>query len=170
VDFDAMGRPRKPSKIKEIEGNRSKIAIASFKTDPRGNGFPNMPPRFTALEEELWMDVTESLPDGILSAADTAILERFVTAWARHREARIKLQETGLLVRSATGPIRNPLLVVINQAAREMHAAGAELGLSPVSRARLADGESYGHDPMNWLLDHEDDPDEPEIQTPRRVQ
>lgn len=100
----------------------------------------------------LWLDVVASLPDGILSSADDGILERYVVAWARFRDAKKRVEETGTLVKSVHGPVRNPLLIVMSQATKEMHAAGGELGLSPVSRARLAALDTFQDDPMAMLL------------------
>jgi P27 family predicted phage terminase small subunit len=147
-----MGRLPKPARIKMIEGNRSKIAVAKLKSDPQGLGPPRLPPGLSEAEELLWLDVVASLPDGILSSADDGILERYVVAWARFRDARKRLAETGTLVKSVHGPVRNPLLIVISQATREMHMAGSELGLSPVSRARLAALDTFQDDPMALLL------------------
>lgn len=148
-----MARPPKPMQVKIAEGNRSKVALAKLIPDPQGKGTPHMPPDLTPVEEEMFMDVITSVPDGLLSAADDGVLERYVSAWSRFREARLQVAKVGLLVRSPVGPVRNPLLVVMHNAAREMAAAGSELGLSPTARARLTTGGKTGPDPMDWLID-----------------
>jgi P27 family predicted phage terminase small subunit len=159
------GRPNKPMSVKLAEGNRSKVALSKLIPDPQGKGHPHMPPGLSTTEEEMFMDLMGSVPDGILSAADDGIIELYVSAWARLREARLQVAKVGLLVRSPTGPVRNPLLVVINNAAREMRAAGAELGLSPVSRAKLTLSSKSGPDPMDWLIDGIGEFDENDIPT-----
>jgi P27 family predicted phage terminase small subunit len=93
-----------------------------------------------------------------LTRADDAILERFAVAWAEYREVHATITRTGKLVNSPQGPIRNPLLVVRNNAAKEMHAAGSEIGLSPVARARLAAPNAVDDDPMALLLGEDGDP------------
>lgn len=146
------GRGPKPAQTKIIEGNRSKVSIAKIGRDPAGLGFPRMPPGLSDGEEELWLDVVASLPEGLLTSADEGILERYVRAWFRYRGACKKMAETGILIKSPNGPVRNPLLVVVNQAERAMHAAGAEIGLSPVARARLANTDFGESDPIGMLL------------------
>jgi P27 family predicted phage terminase small subunit len=152
------GRPKKPTQIKILEGNRGKFAKASLKPDARGIGRPRMPAHLIPEEQELWQDVIASLPVGLLSRADEAALERMAVAWAEFREAQQMIRKTGKLVQSPQGPVRNPLFVIRNQASREMHLAGEVLGLSPVARARLAASETPDDDPMALLLGPDDDP------------
>lgn len=159
----SRGRKAKPMQTKIAEGNRSKVALAKLIPDPQGKGTPHMPPELTAVEEEMFMDVITSVPDGILSAADDGVLERYVSAWSRFRDARLQVAKVGLLVRTPKGPVRNPLLVVIHQAAKEMAAAGSELGLSPAARSRLTLGGKTGPDPMDWLIDGVGEFDENQI-------
>lgn len=151
------GQKPKPALVKQLEGNRSKIARAKLLADPRGNGVPRVPAHLSADERALWSDVVRSLPVGLLTRADEGCLERYAIAWARFREASKKITMSGLLIQSSLGPIRNPLLVVQNVAAKEMHAAGSELGLSPVSRARMAAPGSFEDDPMELLLGMDED-------------
>lgn len=153
------GQKPKPSQIKILEGNRSKVAVANLGPDLRGISSPRVPLHLSADERKLWADVVASLPVGLLSRADETILERFAVAWARFREAGRLIAKSGLLVQSPQGPIRNPLLVVQNACAKELHAAGSDLGLSPVARARMSQIGSEGDDPMALLLGMEGDAD-----------
>ena len=146
------GQKPKPKQIKVAEGNRRKVGQASIPDEPRGIGAPRVPAHLTADERRLWADIVGSLPVGLLSRADDFILERMAVATVRYREATRKIAATGILVSSPQGDIRNPLLVVQNIAAKEMHAAGSELGLSPVARARLAAPTAGDDDPMALLL------------------
>jgi P27 family predicted phage terminase small subunit len=150
------GRKPKLTALKLIEGNPGKRKLHA---DLVGVGAPIMPPHLSELELFFWHATIAAIPPGVLSAADSAILERFVTAWARFRECQQQLARTGLLVRGMSGPIRNPLLAVQRQASAEMHAAGAELGLSPVSRTRLGNPAADKNDDFEWLLG--DNPDLP---------
>ena len=153
------GHNRKPRAIKRLEGNRRKVARAELeKEEPRGMGRPRLPVHLSTEERRLWSDVVSSLPSDLLSQADEAVLERFVVAWAEFRDAHVKITKTGTLVQSPQGPIRNPLLTVRHQAAREMHLAGGEIGLSPVARARLTTEGREEDDPMALLLGDDLDP------------
>jgi P27 family predicted phage terminase small subunit len=151
-------RHRRPGPIKELEGNRAKQGKAKLKPDPRGIGQPRMPDHLTEIERELWADVVASLPVGLLSRADDAVLERMATAWARWRRVKIKIDETGDLVKSSMGPVRSPLYPVLHAAEREMQSCGEVLGLSPVSRARLVAPGAAAEDPMELLLGMDGDP------------
>lgn len=151
------GQKPKPTQIKIAEGNRSKVAKDQLRPDTPGLGRPRVPMHLSAEERRLWADVVRSLPPTLLTMADEAVLERFAIYWARFREAGKMIAKTGLMVQSPNGPIRNPLLVVQNACSKEMHAAGSEIGLSPVARARMAGAGSEEDDPMELLLGGDDD-------------
>lgn len=142
----------KPSQLKIAEGNRSKLGEDKLKPDPQGKGKPNLPPDLAEDEIAMWHAVVASLPDGLLTSADDGILERYVVSWARFRNARILLRTMGMTITTERGVVKNPLLTIIIQANKEMHAAGGELGLSPVARARLAALDLNEFDPMSMLL------------------
>lgn len=164
------GQKPKPSMIKELEGNRSKLGRAHLRPDARGIGVPRPPVYLTADQRALWADIVASLPVGLLSRADEQVLERMVVAWSRYRECQIKITASGLLIQSPQGPIRHPLLVTQARADREMHAAGEVLGLSPAARARLSASESPEDDPMALLLGEDGDPDGAWATSPRTRQ
>lgn len=164
------GQKAKPKQIKVLEGNRSKVAKAKILDEPQAKGVPRVPGHLSAVERTIWADVVRSLPVGLLTRADDGMLERYVVAWHRFREATRQIAKTGYLVQASFGPIRNPLLVVQNVAAKEMHAAGSELGLSPVARARMAAPANFDDDPMALLLGDDMDPDGAWSTAPRTKQ
>ena len=132
------GQKPKPKQIKIAEGNRRKVAIDKIPDEPKGIGVPRMPLHLSAEERKIWADIVASLPVGLLTRADELILERMAVATWRFRRTTAMIDKTGDLVQTPQGPMRNPLLVVQSTADKAMHAAGSELGLSPVARARLA--------------------------------
>lgn len=135
-----------------------KVAKAQLIDDPAGIGRPRMPLSFKGEAAQLWADVVASLPVGLLTRADDAVLEAFAREWATYREADAKIQQTGLLVHSPMGPIRNPLLPVRNIACKNLVALAGNLGLSPVARARLSAPLHADDDPMALLLGPDEDP------------
>ncbi|WP_318875205.1 phage terminase small subunit P27 family [Sinorhizobium meliloti] len=146
------GEKPKSKIIKLAEGNRSNVGIHRIYDEPQGLGHPRMPPGLNELAEEMWLDTVSSLPDGVLTRADEAALEAYAVNWSVFRQAREKLDKTGLLVQSPQGPVRNPLLVVMNNAVKAMMSTGSELGLTPAGRARLAHPEKWDSDPITLLL------------------
>lgn len=143
--------PRKPAKIRQLEGNRSRRAIPREIEPP---GRPRCPERLNEAEKARWHDVVRSLPDGLLTLADEAVLERMAVAWAQFREACDGIRTSGLLVRGTLGNVvRNPLLIVRKQATEEMDACGGALGMSPLARTRItALPEAASEDPLALLL------------------
>ena len=146
------GSKPKANEIKRLEGNRRKIGRDHLPEEPQGIGRPRLPTHLSQDERRLWADVVGSLPVSLLTQADEAILERFAVAWATFREAHRLIKSTGLMIQSVVGPVRNPLLVVRNNAAREMHLAGSEIGLSPVARSRMISAGHEDDDPLALLL------------------
>ena len=111
-------------------------------------------PHFTDEQRDLWRVVLRSLPDGLLSEADSAIVERMAFAWATCREAQRVINRDGLLVENEHGKqIRNPVWAVLRQATAEMHACGEAIGLSPVARTRITAVDQSDDDPIALLLD-----------------
>lgn len=148
-----VGRKPKLTVVKQIEGDRSHAGKAALGDKIVPIGKLTMPARLKADEAQLWAFVAASLPKGLLCRADTSILERFVIAWNRYRKCDDEIKVDGLTVKTPQGLIRHPLLGLQKDLAREMHACGAELGLSPVARERLSASSLKEDDPMGWLMD-----------------
>jgi P27 family predicted phage terminase small subunit len=145
-----MARHRKPSIIKELEGNRGKRPIPA---EMAPIGQPEAPAHLTAEQLDRWQDIVSSLPVELLSRADHQVLERMAVAWAAFRQTTILINQAGLLTRGQNNePVRNPLLAVRKLATTEMEACGAMLGLSPVARTRLIAPEQENTDPLTVLL------------------
>src|SRR6476661_8961607 len=115
--------PRKPAIIRRLEGNRGKRAIPD---ELITLGKPVPPAHLTAAQLERWTEIVTSLPEDLLTAADISTIERMAVAWAAFRETTLALQDR-TLVRGRDGDIvRNPFLIVRQQAAAEMHACGLQ--------------------------------------------
>ncbi len=103
-----------------------------------------------------------ALPAGILTRADTAILESFVVSWQLTEDSAIAILKSDKLVRGPNGTaVHNPHLSILFRSQRELRAAGAELGLSPSARARLVATPDFSDDPMRLLMGDGDDPAAP---------
>lgn len=167
-----MARPRKPSKLKEFEGNRAKLGKANIAVDVKGRGKPIAPRNLTSHELELWDAVVASLPNGILCAADSSLLERHACAWQRYREAKAALLSEGMVVVSPQGRVRSPWLGILEAAEREMEKSGSQIGLSPVARAKLIPtNEPHEYDLMDFLMgDQTILNDDWEIEQPEQLQ
>jgi P27 family predicted phage terminase small subunit len=165
------GQKPKPSAVKKAEGDRSHVGMKRIVDDLKGIGKPVVPSHLGEVERAMWTFIVRSLPDGILSKADTSMIERFVVAWSNYRKCYEAIKLEGMLIRTKQGRIRHPLLVAQNAAAKEMHATSSELGLSPVARARLSTSVLPPDDPMGWLLPggSEDEEDQGDGKGKRRL-
>jgi P27 family predicted phage terminase small subunit len=148
-----QGRKPKLAIVKESEGDRSHVGKKGQGPRIEGVGTLEPPDHLTPTEKALWRFVVASLPAGVLARADTSIMERYVVAWARWREADEAVKADGMLVKTPQGVIKHPLLSAMNGLQREMHACGAELGLSPVARQRIMATKVDPDDEMGWLMD-----------------
>lgn len=84
--------------------------------------------------------VPELVRERVLCGPDLPTVEAYCLAYQTVRECALQVKAEGLLV---TDPVRkrqvpHPLIAVGRMAARELRAGAAELGLSPVTRSRLA--------------------------------
>jgi P27 family predicted phage terminase small subunit len=151
-----MGRARKPTVIRALEGNRGHRPLPPG--EPIGKGRPRMPDYLSAEARELYADIVASLPEDLLTRADESTLERAATAWAQFREATRQVNASGLLIKGLLGaPVKNPLLTVQKQAAQELEACSAGLGLSPAARARISAPEHVDDDPLEQLFGGDND-------------
>src|SRR3954469_2236406 len=107
-----MGRPRKPTKIRQLEGMRGHNSPLP-KNEPEPIGRPRPPVHLSAEAQARWRDIVGSLPVELLTQADEATLERAAKAWAMYREAGAGLDASGFMVPGLHGMVRNPLLAVL---------------------------------------------------------
>lgn len=143
---------KKPNTIRALEGNRGKRPLHQ---EVAGIGRPEPPDHLSGEQIARWNDVVQSLPEALLSRADTQVIERMAVAWQTFRSATMAINRAGLLTRGANNEaVRNPLLLVRQAAAQEMHECGQVLGLSPHARTRLTAGPEAGleDDPLALLL------------------
>ncbi len=152
------GRP-KPSLVKKLEGNRSKIGRTKLRDDPKGIGLPTPWNELSKDELALWNVVVAAMPRGLLSSADDSVLERFCVSWSRFRECQRAIRASGLLVRTPQGPIKNPLFGIMRECCLEMQRAGSEIGLSPAARTRIVGANDDEQDPLEILLGSFENPD-----------
>lgn len=161
------GGPRrnKPTAIKMLTGNPGKRALP--KREPRpASGVPAPPEHLTADERELWDYYAPLLAASkVLTVQDREALVQFCEA--RAQVVEIKRQQADPAYRRVLVSVvvdgagnekpkveTNPLDAQRRQWTQNARLCGAELGLSPMSRARVATvgGEEREADPLEGLL------------------
>ena len=135
-----MARPRKPTKLRILEGNRSKSPIPKGEPEPPpGRALP--PPNITGELADLWHELAEPLEHmGLLTVADASAFEKLVV-----------LEHT---LRTLA-----PMILTDERAMRDYHklivpAARAyqQFGMTPAARATMAPGTAKTSNPLNEFL------------------
>jgi len=93
-----MSNPRKPAAIRKAEGNRGHRAIPD---EIVGVGRPEQPSSLTEAQRRRWDEIVQALPEGLLTRADTSVIERMSVAWCLFREVTQALNDR-VLVRGRT--------------------------------------------------------------------
>lgn len=148
-NMNSGGRNRKSAKIKVIEGGRGHRKI---EPEIEATGAPKMPDYFNGEQRAFWNETVACMPADVFKTADSALLERFVLASLRLREAERIVADAGLLVAGAQGITRNPALMIVTVAEKQVVALSDRLGLSPAARTRLHIGKGKDDEGMEWLL------------------
>ena len=135
------GRKPKPTWLKVVAGNPGHRALND--NEPQPVGELRDPPAWWKgdkfeVHREIWNDAIRDAPLGLLRALDQHTLIVYVQAAALHREASIRVSETGSLVKASTGyPMQNPALAIVNKQAAIMLKAAGEMGFTPSARSRV---------------------------------
>lgn len=142
------GRKPKPTALHNLHGTGNSTRLKLRKTEPVANGELFEPPDWlTDAQKDSWRYVIAHAPAGVLRMIDRGTLVVWVEAECRHRMAMQQqaILDSGrtlpLLTKGKGGePIVSLYLGIIQKAALVMIKAASELGFSPASRPRLANG------------------------------
>ena len=98
----------------------------------------------------MWQLVVRDTPAGLLSSLDMGELRVYCVAFGIWFNAAAEVEKQGAVVLSPVKgePMQNPYLSILNRQAEIMLKAGANLGLSPTSRAKLAVPEAPPDNPF----------------------
>jgi P27 family predicted phage terminase small subunit len=145
-----MPRPRKPTKLKKLEGNRGKRPLNENEPEPQGKTTP--PKWLNRHAKNEWKRIVPELEAlGLATKVDRASLAAYCQVYGRWVEVENKINELTskatesggdasnayLLKTQAGNVIISPLLSVANRCLEQMHTFANEFGLSPVSRSRI---------------------------------
>ena len=134
-----MGRQRKPTHLKLIEGTRDRRPLRLRKCEANAKKPLRAPPDW--FNNDLiasWNFALDHAPRGLLKEIDRALLTSWVIAEYIHQRASRQLLASQLLIKSPNGsPIQSPLLGIINRQVVLMKAIAAEMGFSPAARTRV---------------------------------
>jgi len=127
--------------LKLVTGNPGKRKLPTHEPRPRGN-LAAAPDWLSDDQKTGWRYALDNAPLGLIKLLDRGAFTVWVVAEDLHRQASVKVSETGLLVGAPVGSaIQNPHLPIVNRQALIMLKAASELGFTPAARPRLACGE-----------------------------
>ena len=150
------GRKPLPSAIRLATGNPGKRPINAHEPKPV-TSLPTCPAHLMPTAKAEWKRLARYLHDlGVISELDRAALAAYCQAYGRWVEAEKKLKETPHLLRTPAGYVQpSPWLAISNKNVELMYKFMSELGLSPVSRSRVASTRDMG--PKPWEFTGEED-------------
>lgn len=136
-----VGRIPKPAGLKLLEGrgNGKDSGGREVKATPGFTRLPPEPPEFLAGRAlEMWDQVVAELQRlQLLKPIDQASLTALCLTWERLCAAQAIIKREGLVLDGKNGPIKNPAVLIVESAGKELRAWSAEFGLTPSSEGRL---------------------------------
>ena len=152
-----MGRNRKPTELRLIEGNRSKRPIP--RTPKHAPLTEHPPDELTPAGKRLWRRLlVEFGKTRLLQRTDREALLVYCDLWAVYEDAMSKVRKFGPLMASRShnderaAVTKSPAWRVAIDAKREMDTLWARFGLTPVDRARLEVPNEVAANPLIDIL------------------
>ena len=131
------GRPRKPTKLRLLEGVPGHRPINH--REPQPKGLPVPPDFITGEAATEWDRAVRAMPDGLYSSADVPTLAVYCVAWVLFRNSLAQVAKEGMTAIGSLGQkVSHPSLATAAKQSEIILRAGDRLGMSPVARARLA--------------------------------
>ena len=133
-----MGRKRKPTGQKVLEGNPGKRPL-NENEPPTIEGGGDCPEELQGEAQAEWFRIVADMKElGVMSKEYRPALIMYCDTWAEFIRCRDAVKGMGLTVRSANGSTaKNPLLSVLSQLKKEARAWLVEFGMTPTSKSRL---------------------------------
>lgn len=136
------GRPKIPTALRLLNGNRSRRPINDDEPKPEAvKAAIRCPSVLKKTARQEWRRVTKELSDmGILTVADRSPLMSYCQYYAKFEEAWQKMQAADFEMVHATESgyqVTTPWWAIANRAEDKMRAFWQEFGLTPASRTRI---------------------------------
>lgn len=146
-----MGRPRKPTALKILEGAQPCRINRDEPTPPAGIG---PPPDF--LDESgraAWARIAGQLDEaGLLTIADRDAVALYCSTWSRWARAVEAIEEEGLVVGGQFGMKPNPYVAIADSCAKQLTRLMTQFGMTPSSRSSLKVAGKAEEDPLLAFL------------------
>ena len=134
-----MGNPRKPTKLKDLQGTSRPDRAPKNEPEPGGHADP---PDFLTKEARVeWDRLAPQLENiGLLTIADQSVFAVYCQGWADYKKLTEQLNDMASWTWSSDKGYRQvvPEISMRKEAWTRLKEAGAKLGLDPSSRAGLS--------------------------------
>ena len=143
------GPQKMPTALKLLHGETDKARLNRRAPKPKANR-PVMPADMSIEAKKVWTRIMRDFGHtGILTAVDADAFRAYCEAVARYKQAAVRLEEVGPLVRGRDGNlVRNPLHQITRDNAALMRAFARELGFVPAAREGLTTRDADDGDPL----------------------
>lgn len=145
-----VGRTPKPAGLKLLEGRGNGKDSGGRPVKPTP-GFVRLPPEapefLTGPAREMWDQVVAELQRlQLLKPIDQAALTALCLTWERLCGAQAIVERDGMVLDTEKGPVKNPAVLILEAASKELRAWSSEFGLTPSSEGRLGSLIPVGDD------------------------
>jgi P27 family predicted phage terminase small subunit len=100
------------------------------------------PPELCEIGQNLYLEIINTLPKGFLNNLDLDTVASCADSAAGMRKCREILNKEGVLVESPQGTKQNPAILALSKYSELFRKYADDIGLSPTSRAKLANLKS----------------------------
>lgn len=157
-----MGRKALPTEVKRLKGTLRPCRVNPNEPTPT-NDIGEPPPYLCDRAKEFWHTTLKNIPPGVIKKCDSAVFESFCNALAMREKIQTQVDRFGMVSAGKVSGYLNALMKVEALLAK----AGSELGLTPSSRQKVAQGYGDPTNPDGFTIDmfaeFDDDDDDGEV-------
>ena len=135
-----MARPRKPTKVKELQGTLQPCRTNLNEPKIESTIKSMTPPEYLSdRAKQLWTDAIEYCPDDMITNADVSIFEQWCVTYDQLASIQEELKKSGITVYDEDGvPRPNPLINAQIKLQQTLRLTCTELGFTPASRSKVS--------------------------------
>ena len=148
------GTKPKPTSLKLLHGENRTERLNLNEPKPESTP-PRCPSWLNKDAKAEWRRISKELDVlGLLTRVDLAALAAYCDCFSRFKQASLKLQEEGMVIKAPSGyPVQSPHLSILNKALSDMKSYLVEFGMTPSSRTRISVDKEKKEDEFSKLLD-----------------
>jgi P27 family predicted phage terminase small subunit len=150
-----MGRPRKPTRIKVVEGTARDDRM-NFREPMPKRGIPNCPSFLSKAAKKKWKEIVPELDRlGVITLIDGDALACYCEAWGEFEATTKIIAKNGRFTSNAAGTrISHPAVAQQRSAWEAIKKFSCMYGLDPSSRSKIQAAPVDNADPFEQFLEN----------------